>query len=172
MAGKKTASAPQAAESAFRTLIKTLGLVRRVMEPYFSRFGISGSQWGVLRVLHRGEEQGTHGLRLTDLGDRLLIRAPSVTGAVDRLQRMGLVQRKTSSRDLRAKHVSLTLAGHRLIKRVEEHRPEQIATVLGGLSGEEQMALRQLLDRLGAHLERMAEREGHAPPVAERTNNL
>ena len=62
-------------EMAFRSLIRTLGLLKRVMEPHFARFGISGSQWGVLRTLHRAqEEEGLVDLRLIDLGDRLLIR--------------------------------------------------------------------------------------------------
>jgi DNA-binding MarR family transcriptional regulator len=160
MADKKTSSPPAAAEGAFRALIRTIGLVRRVMEPYFSGFGISGSQWGVLRALQRAEQDGATGLRLTDLGERLLMRAPSVTGAVDRLQRMRLVERKASSRDLRAKQVSLTLAGRRLVKRVEGSRGRQIGTVLGGLSEKEQVALHRLLDQLGTHLDVLVERNG------------
>ena len=59
------------AEEAFRELIRTLGLLERVMQPYFARHGISGSQWGVLRTLHRAEGDGILGLRQTDLSDRL-----------------------------------------------------------------------------------------------------
>src|SRR6516165_1881415 len=81
-------------ESTFRELVRTFGLVERVMQSHFARFGISGAQWGVLRNLHRAEQEGLPGLRLTDLSDRLLIRPPSVTGAVDRLERAGLVDRR------------------------------------------------------------------------------
>ena len=89
-----------------------------------ARFGISGSQWGVLVTLHRGEvEERRTALRLTDLGDRLIVRPPSVTGVVDRLQRMGLVARTPSSDDHRAKDVSLTSrpsreAANRLYQRI------------------------------------------------------
>src|SRR6516165_11847598 len=92
---------------AFRELIRTFGLVERVMHPYFARFGITGSQWGVLRNLHRAEEEGLPRLRLTELGERLLIRPPSVTGLVDRLERARLVARHGSPTDLRTKQVSL-----------------------------------------------------------------
>src|SRR5919108_5259971 len=88
------------AEGAFRELLRVLGLLERVMQPYFAQFGISGSQWGVLRNLHRAEEEGLPGLRLTELSDRLLVRPPSVTGAVDRLVRAGLVAREASVSDL------------------------------------------------------------------------
>ena len=63
------------------------------MQPYFARFGISGAQWGVLRQLHLAEQEGLAGLRQTDLSERLLVRPPSVTGVVDRLERVGYVQR-------------------------------------------------------------------------------
>src|SRR5271157_2723712 len=95
-------------ENAFRELIRTFGLAERVMHPYFARFGISASQWGLLRNLHRAEQEGQPGLRLTELSNRLLVRPPSVTGVVDRLERAGLVVRHESAADLRAKQVGLT----------------------------------------------------------------
>src|SRR5437016_1502421 len=113
-------------EAAFRELIRILGLLERVMQPYFARFGISGSQWGVLRTLHRAEEDGREGLRLTDLSDRLLIRPPSVTGVVDRLERAGLVVRVGSPTDLRAKQVALTPQGRQLVERVLAVHGKQI----------------------------------------------
>src|SRR6266852_1954160 len=137
------------AEGAFRELLRVLGLLERVMQPYFARFGISGSQWGVLRNLHRAEQEGLPGLRLTDLSERLLIRPPSVTGVVDRLERGGLVVRGSSPTDLRAKRVSLTPQGRRLIDRVLQNHGRQLERVMGGLTGEEQAELHRLLTRLG-----------------------
>src|ERR1043166_4189415 len=87
-------SAPTADET-FRTLLRTLGSLERVMQPYFARHGISGAQWGVLRTLYRAEQAGDAGLRLVDLSERLLIRPPSVTGVVGRLERAGLLSRVT-----------------------------------------------------------------------------
>lgn len=141
------------AESAFRQLLRTLGLLERVMQAYFAQFGISGSQWGVLRTLHRAEQEGLPGLRLTDLGDRLLIRPPSVTGAIDRMERAGLVVRDGSPTDLRAKQVALTAKGRHLVKRVLTVHEGQIDSVLGVLGPAEQRQLQELLSRLGHHLE-------------------
>src|SRR4051812_47042728 len=90
-------------DTTWRSLIRAFGLVRRVMEPYFAQHGISGSQWGMLRVLHNAESQGQPALRLGDLSDRLLIRPPSVTGNIDRLIRSGLVRRASSEEDHRVK---------------------------------------------------------------------
>ena len=126
------------------------------MEPYFARFGISGSQWGVLVTLHRGEvEERRTALRLTDLGDRLIVRPPSVTGVVDRLQRMGLVARTASSDDHRAKDVSLTAAGRDLVRQILEHHPAQVRLAFAGLSIPEQGEFRRLLDLMSTHLEQL-----------------
>src|SRR5437763_1977271 len=101
-------------EETFRTLVHTLGLLDRPTQPYFARFGISGAQWGVLRTRHRAESADGAGLRLVDLSERLLVRPPSVTGVVDRLERAGLLSRVESAADHRAKTVALTEKGRHL----------------------------------------------------------
>src|SRR5688500_5871705 len=146
------------AEPAFRALVSSLGLLKRVMEPYFAHFGVSGSQWGVLRTLQRLDDGGEPEPRLTDLGNHLLVRPPSMTGTIDRLQRLGLVRRSASATDQRAKHVSLTPAGRALVERVLERHHAQINAVLGGLEPAEQAQLQVLLSRLETHLQSMAER--------------
>jgi DNA-binding MarR family transcriptional regulator len=147
------------AESAFRELIRALGLLERVMQSYFARFGISGSQWGVLRNLHRAEKEGLPGLRLTDLSERLLVRPPSVTGAVDRLERAGLVSRDGSPTDLRAKHVGLTAKGRELVERILVYHGNQMETVLGGLNLSEQAEFQRLLQQFAGHLEVLLKRQ-------------
>ncbi len=144
---------PVTAEVAFRSFIRAFGLVERAMQSHFHRFGISGAQWGVLRNLHRAEAAGEGGLRLTDLSQRLLIRPPSVTGVVDRLEEAGLVLRASVPGDLRAKRVALTAAGRELVERVLTVHGRQVARVMGGLTGGEQQELNRLLTRLGEHLE-------------------
>ena len=154
-----TPAAPSTAETAFREMIRVFGLIRQVMEPYFNRHGISASQWGVLRVLHRAQADSPDGLRLTDLGQRLLVRPPSVTGAVDRLQRMGLVARTASTTDLRSKRVSLTPKGLQLVQRVLVRLGDQIARVMGGLTAPQHDDLLGLMGQMASHLEEMAKHE-------------
>ncbi len=140
-------------ESAFRTFIRTFGLLDRVMHPYFARFGLSGAQWGVLRTLHRSEKHGAPALRMTELSDRLIIRPASVTGVIDRLVRDGLVKREPLPSDLRVKQIQLTPKGRIAVLRVLEGHDAKIASILGGLSSAEQAEFQRLLLRLGHHLE-------------------
>jgi DNA-binding MarR family transcriptional regulator len=157
----KSAAGPLArpTENVFRELIRTFGLAERVMQPYFARFGISGSQWGVLRNLYRTEQEGRPGLRLVELSNRLLVRPPSMTGVVDRLERAGLVVRHGLAMDLRAKHVGLTDAGRELVERILEVHDEQMQTILAGLSAPEQAELHRLLLLWQQHLKSMLDGE-------------
>ncbi len=143
------------AQETFRALLRDCGLIGRVMQPFFARFGISVSQWGTLATLNMAEQEGLAGLRLTDLSDRLLIRPPSITGVVDRLQRQGLVARENSATDLRAKQVRLTPAGRDVVDRVLRQHAARIGQIMGGLGPDEQRTLHGLLERLACHLDRM-----------------
>jgi len=140
------------ADLTLREFIRVFGLLERVMQPYFAQFGISGSHWGVLRNLHRAEQEGLPGLRLTDLSERLLIRPPSVTGVVDRLERAGLVNRGGSTIDLRSKMVSLSPEGRQLMARILGGHGRHIERVMAGLNEDERETLHALLERLGNHL--------------------
>src|SRR5439155_10659788 len=107
--------------------------------------------------LHRAEQEGGPGLRLTELSERLLIRPPSVTGLVDRLQRAHLVVRGGSPTDLRAKPIALTRAGRKLVERVLAVHERQMSTVLTGLDRDEQQTLHRLLLRWRNHLEQLVD---------------
>jgi DNA-binding MarR family transcriptional regulator len=156
MSTTRTRRAVPAAEDtqtrAFRGLVRTFGLLERVMEPFFARFGISGPQWSVLVNLHRAELEGLVGLRLCDIGQRMLVRPPTVTGVVDRLERAGLVTRNGAPDDLRAKIVSLTDKGRAVVDKVQAVRTKQIDSVMGVLDAAEMADLDKLLNKLGRHL--------------------
>lgn len=156
----------RATEAAFRALVRTFGLLRRVMEPYFAGFGISSAQWGILRTLHSAEEEGLPHLRLSDLGDRLIVRPASITGAIDRLEKLGLVKRQDCATDQRVKHVCLTAAGRERVACVLQNHGDQMTCVLSCLGMEEQERLRELLERLGQHLEALVDGRPEAPPLA------
>ena len=151
------------AELALRSFVRTFGLFRNHMEPHFARFGISAAQWGVLRTLSRAQAEGLEGLRLGELGHRLLVRPPSVTTIVDRLERMGLLSRSAVAADLRAKHVALTPAGKQMVAQVLEHHPAQIRVVMAGLDEQQQRELHRLTEQLASHLETLNAQSAERP---------
>src|SRR5262249_54701338 len=156
----------KALENPVRELVRTFGLLERIMQPYFARFGISGSQWGILRNLGQAEEDGLAGLRLSELSERLLIRPPSVTGLVDRLERAGFVERDGTASDLRVRRVRLTRTGRRLVERVLLGHQEQLDILLAGLDETQQQDLMQLLTTWRHHLENVLHGEIIKPKIA------
>ena len=148
-----------AAESTFHALLRTFGLLRQVMGPYFARHRISGSQWGILRALQRAGDEGQPEPRVTELGQRLLIRPASVTGAVDRLERQGLVQRSASKEDQRVRRVRLTSQGRKLVARVLKGHAAQIESLFTGLTARELDDLAASLQRLERHWRILAGRQ-------------
>ncbi len=152
-----------AGDSTFRLLLRTIGNVRRILDPFFAKAGISGSQWAILWNLYRAEEDGHALLRVTDLGERLLIRPPSVTGAVDRLVRAGFVLRSNSDHDQRSKLIQLSPAGRRLVETLHAEHDKRVTSLMDVLSAAEQRQLNQLLHRFVTHLDEIQEGTGREP---------
>jgi len=122
--------------------------------------GISASQWSILITLRMLEIGGHAGVRQTDLSQKLLVRPPSVTGVLDRLEKMGLVHRAESLEDHRAKLVQLTAAGRELVERIMAKHPIRVANIMAPLSEVEQRQMRSMLDRIADGLEILADRNG------------
>jgi DNA-binding MarR family transcriptional regulator len=148
---------PSACEGLLHAWLRSWGLLRQVQEPYFARFGISASQWGVLRVLQRAELQGQIGLPLNVVSERLLVQPPSLTGVVGRLERHGLVQRSPSAKDLRVRQLALTRRGRTLTAKVLKGHAARVESLFAALEPGEQETLLGLLKRLEFHFKKMVE---------------
>jgi DNA-binding MarR family transcriptional regulator len=144
-----------AAEQAFLEFLRAVGLMQRVMAPYFAQFDITAAQWGVLRTLHCAQSSPGGGLRLVDLSDRLIVRPPSVTAVVNGLVRLGLVARVTGLDDRRTKHVRLTEKGKALMSRVLPEHPQFLGMMMAGLDEPQQRQLGTLLGAVAAHLQEL-----------------
>ena len=107
-------------------------------------------QFDVLAQLDREPD----GLTLAHLSRRLLVTAGNVTGIITRLERDGLVVRKEDPADGRAYRVRLTPRGRRHLRGLVPKQTEVLATLLDGLDAEDQLALRDLLGRLGENITR------------------
>ena len=152
-------TAPNVTEAAFHSLLRIWGLLRHVQEPYFAQFGITASQWAILRVLHKSESQGETGLSLKELGQRLYIQPPSVTSVVDRLERLGVVIRSHCQEDRRVYRASLTPQGRAMVNQVLTVHSDRIKSLFAAHKPQEQEVLLGLLMRLEAHLKEMSARQ-------------
>jgi DNA-binding MarR family transcriptional regulator len=152
-------AAADSEDSAFRALIRTFGLLERVMNPYFAAFGISGAQWGALRCLYRAQQENRESVTVTELSQRLLIRPPSVTGVVDRLVRDGLVSRQAPAADMRVRQIRLTSKGRQIVEQVLAGHAGQLRRVMSGLTDAEQTQMHRLLVTFEKHLRDLLQSE-------------
>lgn len=102
------------------------------------------SDFRVLEVLlHKGP------LPVNTIGPKVELTTGSISAAVDRLLQKGLVSRKESVEDRRARIVALTEKGRRVIERAFEKHREAMEEVADPLSPRERAQLIRLLKKLG-----------------------
>ena len=109
-----------------------------------ARFDMGVSDFGVLEaLLHRGP------LTMKELGAKVLLTSGSMTAAVDRLERRGLVMRADDRRDRRACLVELTQSGRQLIEDAFPQHREAMEAAVNGFSEAQRAELLPLLRQLG-----------------------
>lgn len=105
---------------------------------------LCGSDFAVLEaLLHRGA------LPINEIGKKVLLTSGSITTAVDRLEKKGLVERRAAKDDRRAKIVHLTSDGRKLITRAFAEHAADMERLAGDLSRAERATLIRLLKKIG-----------------------
>ena len=106
---------------------------------------ICGSDFAVLEaLLHKGP------LPVNEIGRKVLLTSGSITVAVDRLETKGLVERRASGTDRRARIVHLTKEGRKLITRAyAEHAEDMERLAAASLTTVERAKLIRLLKKIG-----------------------
>ena len=114
--------------------------------------GLCLSDFGVLEaLLHKGP------LPISALGKKVLLTSGSITTAVDRLERDGLVKRANAQTDRRSRIVHLTPAGSKLIRRVFTEHARDMEQAFSPLTKPEREAVGNLLRKLGRAVESLNE---------------
>jgi MarR family 2-MHQ and catechol resistance regulon transcriptional repressor len=94
-------------------------------------------------LLHKGP------LTISEIQDKVRLASGSMTAAVDRLEKLGLVVRKASPTDRRARVVHLTTGGERLAVSCFERHAKDLETLMSALSQEEKGQLYGSIKKLG-----------------------
>jgi MarR family 2-MHQ and catechol resistance regulon transcriptional repressor len=94
-------------------------------------------------LLHKGP------LTISEIQDKVRLASGSMTAAVDRLEKLGLVVRKSSPSDRRARVVHLTAEGKRLAAACFERHAKDLEALMSALSEKEMEQLYRSLKKLG-----------------------
>lgn len=117
-------------EQVFIDLVKTQSEKMSAATTLLKPYGLSESQYNVLRILRGARDEG---LPSGEIADRLLTRCPDTTRLIDRLEREGYVARERPGDDRRVVLIRITAQGLKLLASLDEpvvemHR-EQFATL-------------------------------------------
>ena len=111
-----------------------------------ARTELGDSDFRVLEVLmHKGP------LPVNTIGPKVWLTPGSISVAVDRLARKGLVSRNDHPDDRRVRRVELTAKGRTLITRGFREHAAAMETAISVLSKNERLTLLRLLKKLGKH---------------------
>jgi MarR family 2-MHQ and catechol resistance regulon transcriptional repressor len=133
-------------------LARAYGSLAAYVEQVVAQEGICLSDFMVLEVLlHKGN------MTISGIGQKVLLAAPSMTSAIDRLEKLGYVVRKSSNEDRRIRLVELTSQGHTFITELYQRHARSLELIAGALNQTEKENLRESLKKLGlaaaAHVE-------------------
>jgi DNA-binding MarR family transcriptional regulator len=129
-------------QEAMLNIERTAALLGHQLEQALKAFGVTPTQYNVLRIL-RGA--GEHGLCRHEVRDRLIAQVPDVTRLLDRLEEMKLIERERDSVDRRLVNTRITRQGLALLEELDQPVLEFHRAQLGHLGKEN---LRTLIDLL------------------------
>jgi DNA-binding MarR family transcriptional regulator len=122
--------------------------MRRAFDQELAKHNLTTSQWSIMARL--AEEEG---LTQMELGRRSLFDRPTTTGILARLEERGLIERRRSATDTRARAIYFTAAGRALFRKLPPLAVAVNATACRHLSQAEQRQLVALLNRIAASFE-------------------
>ena len=149
------------AEEALLNLMRTADCLQRALQRATRRWGITSTQYNVLRIL-----RGAHpaGLACSAIGDRMIAADPDITRLLARLKALKLIRQQRNQRDKRVLWTHISDAGLALLAEMDETVARFPAEMLGHLSVSEQEELIRLLE-----LARSRSGDTSAPPTCEGT---
>jgi DNA-binding MarR family transcriptional regulator len=112
---KQTKPFATAEQEAFLGLLRTAAIVEHATDEVLRPYGITGTQFNVLRILRGAGEDGLCG---REIGERMINRVPDVPRLLDRMEKAGLISRVRDSDDRRHVTARITDQGGKLLDEI------------------------------------------------------
>jgi MarR family 2-MHQ and catechol resistance regulon transcriptional repressor len=125
-------------------LARTYRAMSHVAERSIQDAGLCLTDFAALEaLLHKGP------LTITEIQAKVMLASGSMTAAVDRLEKKGLVARTADPSDRRAKVLELTAAGRRIVEAAFRRHAAELEAAMAVLEPAEKRQLYTLLKKLG-----------------------
>ena len=141
---KKTKASRIVAPQLWWVIARCYHAMRLVAEQSITNAGLCLTDFAALEaLLHKGP------LTISQIQEKVMLASGSMTAAVDRLEQRGLVVRKATSRDRRARIVELTPGGKRVAVAYFEQHAKDLEALTSVLSAQEKHQVYASLKKLG-----------------------
>jgi DNA-binding MarR family transcriptional regulator len=130
-------------QEALLSVVRTSAQLMDKFELFLRPYGITATQYNVLRILRGSEPEG---LCRNDLRDRMLTRMPDVTRLLDRMEEAGLVERTRDSEDRRMVTSRITKKATQLLATLDPLVADNEKHFFAGISRDQIQTLIDVLD--------------------------
>ena len=140
----KEATGEIAAPRLWWVMMRSHRALRLLAEQSIANAGLCLTDFAALEaLLHKGS------LGISEIQDKVQLASGSMTAAIDRLEKHGLVVRKSTASDRRARIVQLTEEGKRVATACFEKHASDLEDLMSVLSANEKQQLYASLKKLG-----------------------
>jgi DNA-binding MarR family transcriptional regulator len=141
IAQERPFSSPE--EEALLNLMRTADCLQRAFQRVSREWGVTGTQYNVLRILRGSHPQG---LTCAAIGDRMITAEPDITRLLARLKAQKLVRQHRDRHDRRVVWTQISEAGLDLLRRMDPTIQNEPHKLLGHLSAVELAEFTRLLE--------------------------
>ena len=124
-------------------LLRTAAIVDHATDEMLRPFGLTGTQFNVLRILRGAGQQGLCG---REIGERMITRVPDVPRLLDRMEKAELISRERDPNDRRHVTARITTKGRELLDEVGTVASNPIEKRFSRIPQEQLQALIEALD--------------------------
>jgi DNA-binding MarR family transcriptional regulator len=146
-------------EETLLNVMRTADCLERAFQHRTRQWGITSTQYNVLRILRGAQPQG---LNCTAIGDRMITAVPDITRLLARLAALKLILRQRDKKDRRVVWTRISAAGLELLRQMDPVILQAPKDLLGHLSKKELGELTRLLEEARRHCT-----EGHGPVACD-----
>jgi DNA-binding MarR family transcriptional regulator len=130
-------------EEALLNLMRTSDIMHRAFHQKTRTWGVTSTQYNVLRILRGAQPQG---LTCSAIGDRMITAEPDITRLLARLKALKLIRQQRDKQDRRVLWTHISSAGLALLSEMDPVILKAPRELLGHLNSKELAELIRLLE--------------------------
>jgi len=130
-------------EEAVLNLLRTADCLQRALQRKIRTWGITSTQYNVLRILRGSEPRG---LTCSAIGERMITAEPDITRLLARLRALRLIRQQRDKRDRRVVWTHISPAGLALLAETEPVVQNYPKELLGHLGNDQLATLINLVE--------------------------